>query len=98
VLITTVESPSTMTFVIPYRLIILRPLSKALNSVVLLVEFPKLPVYSRMIFPLLSLINPPIPICPGLPLDAPLKFILTEPTGGGFQLCSPTWSCGGHLT
>jgi hypothetical protein len=97
-LITNVESPSTMTFVIPSRLKISRPVSRAMNSAALLVEFPRLPAYSHMIFPLLSLITPPIPVGPGLPFYALSKFILREPTGGGFQLRSPTWSCGGCLT
>jgi hypothetical protein len=86
-----------MAFVIPSRLRISRPVSRALNSAALLVEFPRLPAYSRMMFPLLSLITPPKPVRPGLPFDAPSKFILREPKGGGFQLRSPTWSCGGHL-
>jgi hypothetical protein len=97
VLITNVESPSTMMFFIPSQLRISRPISRALNSTMLLVEFPRLPVYSRMIFSLLSLITPPILVYPGLPFDAPSKFILREPTGGGFQLRSPTWSCGARL-
>ena len=95
---TSVESPSTMALVIPSQCRILWPISRAQNSVALLVEFPRLPVYSQMILPLLSLITPPIHVCPGLPFDAPLKLSLREPSGGGFQLRSPTCSCSGHLT
>jgi hypothetical protein len=84
VLITSVESPSTMVFVIPSWLRISRPIYRAPNFAALLIEFPRIPAYSRMIFPLLSLITPPIHVCPRLPFDAPSKFILREPTGGGF--------------
>jgi hypothetical protein len=98
VMITSVESPSTMTFFIPSRFRISRLVCRAPNFVALLVEFPRLLAYNQMILPLLSLINPPILVRPGLPFDASSKFILREPTGGGFQLLSPTWSCGGCLT
>jgi hypothetical protein len=89
-LMTSMEPPSTVAFVIPSRFTISRPVSRALNSAMLMVELPKLPMYSRMVFPLLSLTTPPKPILPGLPFAASSKFNLREPNGGGFQLRSPT--------
>jgi hypothetical protein len=55
VLMTSMESPSTTMLVIPSLCSIsrpiLRPISRDQNSTTLLVEFPRLPVYSRIIFP-----------------------------------------------
>jgi hypothetical protein len=96
-LITSAKSPSTMAFIIPSQLRISRPVSRAPNSATLLVEFPRLPTYSRMMFPLLSLITPPKLVLPGFPFTTPSKFNLRELEGGGFQLRSPTWSCGDRL-
>jgi len=97
-LMTNVESPSTMALFIPSQCRISRMISKAPNFTALFVEFPRLPVYSWMIFPWMSLITPPIHVHLGLPFDALLKFILRDPSGGGFHLCSLTCSCGGRLT
>jgi hypothetical protein len=82
----------------PFMLRISRPISRAPNSAALLVEFPILPVYNQIMLPSLSLITPPIPVIPGFPFAAPSKFNLRDPAGGGFQLCSPIWSCGSRLT
>jgi hypothetical protein len=76
VLMTSTESPSAMTFVIPSRLRIFRPISRALNFASLLVEFPRLPTYNHMMFPLLSLITPPKPVLPGFYFATPSKFNL----------------------
>jgi hypothetical protein len=97
-LITSVESPSMMVFFILSWLRISRPVSRASNSAALLVEFPILPAYSRIMFLSLSLITPPILVSHGFPFDAPLKFNLRDPAGGGFHLRSPIWSCGSRLT
>jgi len=93
-LMTSAESLSTMAFFIPSQLRISRPVSRVPNSAVLLGDFPRLPMYSHMMFPLLSLITPLRPVLPGFPFTAPSKFNLRETGGGGFQLRSPTWSCG----
>jgi hypothetical protein len=89
VLMTSAKSPSTMAFVIPSRAENLKTCFQGPNSAVLLVELLRLPAYSHMMFPLLSLITPPRPVLPGFPFASPSKFKLREPGGGGFQLRSP---------
>jgi hypothetical protein len=94
ILMTRVESPSTMVFVILSQLRISCPSSRAPNFAELLVEFPMLPMYSRMMLFPLSLITPPAPATFGFPFVASSKFSLRNPNGGGVQLRAPVSSCG----
>jgi hypothetical protein len=98
VLMTRVESPSRIVLVVLWQLRILRPSSRDSNSIALLVEFPILPAYKRIMLPPLSPITPPIPIIPGFPFSTPSKFNMRNPAEGGVQLRSSIWSCGGRPT
>jgi hypothetical protein len=93
-LITSMESPSMMVFIILSRLRISRQSSRDPTFAVLLVEFPMLPTYNQMMLPPLSLITPLAPTTPRFPFAAPSKFSLRNLDGGGVQLWDPIWSCG----
>lgn len=86
------ESPSTIQLKNILFFSILKPLNSPISSARLASLYPIKPPLVIGIFPYESHIKHPNPTSPRFPKEAPSKFILTFPSGGGVPSTTSAWA------